>query len=156
MRDVAFKIDLPNYGVFDEKRIFAPGDRPLLFELRSAKIGAPVCEDIWGPGPCAQLRSGGAEILLVPNGSPYRRMADDERWDVARARVAETGLPIVYVNQVGGQDELVFDGASFAVQADGEVAMRVPMFEEALAVRAWEKQAGVWRRVVAPLAARAT
>ncbi len=152
IRDVAFKIDLPNYGVFDEKRIFAPGDRPLLFELKGRKIGAPVCEDIWGPGPCAQLKSGGAEILLVPNGSPYRRTADDERWDVARSRVAETGLPIVYVNQVGGQDELVFDGASFAVQADGEAAMRLPMFEEALAVCAWEKQAGVWRCVDAPMA----
>jgi NAD+ synthase len=152
IRDVAFKIDLPNYGVFDEKRIFAPGDRPLLFELKGAKIGAPVCEDIWGPGPCARLRSEGAEILLVPNGSPYRRTADDERWAVARDRIAETGLPIVYVNQVGGQDELVFDGASFAVQPDGEVAMRLPMFEEALAVCTWKKRAGVWRCVDAPMA----
>jgi NAD+ synthase len=149
---VAFKIDLPNYGVFDEKRIFAPGERPLLFDLKGARIGAPVCEDIWGPGPCALLKDGGAEILLVPNGSPYRRTADDERMNVARARVAETAVPLVYVNQVGGQDELVFDGASFALQSDGQVAMRLPMFEEALATSSWERQAGVWRCVDAPMA----
>jgi len=151
VKDVAFKIDLPNYGVFDEKRIFAGGDAPLLFELNGARLGAPVCEDIWGSGPCAQLKAGGAEILLVPNGSPYRR-TDDERLAVARARVAETGLPLIYVNQLGGQDELVFDGASFALQADGEVAMRLPMFEEALAVSRWERQAGVWRCTDAPMA----
>jgi NAD+ synthase len=152
VRDVAFKIDLPNYGVFDEKRIFAPGDRPLLVEMKGVRVGAPVCEDIWGQGPCAQLKAGGAEILLVPNGSPYRRTADDERLTVALERVAETGLPLVYVNQVGGQDELVFDGASFALQADGEVAMRLPMFEDALATSTWEKQSGVWRCVDAPIA----
>jgi NAD+ synthase len=152
VRDVAFKIDLPNYGVFDEKRIFAAGERPLLFDLKGARIGAPICEDIWGPGPSQQLKTGGAEMLLVPNGSPYRRTADDERLIVASARVAETGLPLIYVNQVGGQDELVFDGASFALQADGEVAMRMPMFEDALALSRWERQAGVWRCVDAPMA----
>jgi len=152
VKDVAFKIDLPNYGVFDEKRIFAAGETPLLFDLGGARIGAPVCEDIWGPGPSAQLKAGGAEILLVPNGSPYRRTADDERLAVARARVAETGLPLVYVNQFGGQDELVFDGASFALGADGEFAMRLPMFEEALALSVWEKRAGVWTCADAPMA----
>jgi NAD+ synthase len=152
VKDVAFKIDLPNYGVFDEKRIFAPGKTPLLIDFNGVKIGAPVCEDIWGGGPCANLRSRGAEILLVPNGSPYRRTADDERLEVSRARVAETGLPLVYVNQMGGQDELVFDGASFALQADGEVAMRLPMFEDAVALSAWERRAGVWRCVDAPMA----
>ncbi|HEY5288713.1 MAG TPA: nitrilase-related carbon-nitrogen hydrolase, partial [Caulobacteraceae bacterium] len=153
VRDVAFKIDLPNYGVFDEKRIFAAGEKPLLLDLAGVKIGAPVCEDIWGPGPSAELKAGGAEILLVPNGSPYRRTADDERLAVARARVAETGLPLVYVNQMGGQDELVFDGASFALQADGEVAMRLPMFEDALGLSTWERRAGVWRCTDAPMAA---
>jgi len=152
VKDVAFKIDLPNYGVFDEKRIFAAGETPLLFDLGGARVGAPICEDIWGPGPCAQLKAGGAEILLVPNGSPYRRTADDERLAVAHARLAETGLPLIYVNQFGGQDELVFDGASFALNADGEFAMRLPMFEEALALSVWEKRAGVWACVDAPMA----
>lgn len=152
IKDVAFKIDLPNYGVFDEKRIFAAGETPLLIDLKGVKIGAPVCEDVWGPGPSAQLKAAGAQLLLVPNGSPYRQTADDERLAVARARVAETGLPLIYVNQVGGQDELVFDGASFALQADGEPAMRMPMFEEALAVSLWERHAGVWRCVEAPMA----
>src|SRR5579863_5686537 len=91
VKDVAFKIDLPNYGVFDEKRIFAAGDRPLVFDLGGVRLGAPICEDIWGSGPAAHLAAGGAEMLLVPNGSPYRRTADDERLIVARARAAETG-----------------------------------------------------------------
>jgi NAD+ synthase len=151
-RQVAFKIDLPNYGVFDEKRIFAAGETPLLADVKGIRIGAPICEDIWGPGPSAQLKAHGAELLVVPNGSPYRRTADDERLIVARARVAETGLPLIYVNQLGGQDELVFDGGSFALQADGEFCMRLPMFEAALAVSTWERGEGGWRCVAAPLA----
>jgi NAD+ synthase len=151
VKDVAFKIDLPNYGVFDEKRIFAAGERPLLFDLAGVRLGAPVCEDIWGSGPAAQLAAGGAEMLLVPNGSPYRRTADDERLIVARTRVAETGLPLIYVNQIGGQDELVFDGGSFALQADTSFAMRLPMFEEAVAVSIWERRDAAWRCIEAPL-----
>jgi NAD+ synthase len=150
IRGVSFKIDLPNYGVFDEKRIFAQGCEPGLFPVKGVRIGAPICEDIWGAGPCARLTSLGAEILLVPNGSPFRRTADDERMMVARSRVAETGLPMVYVNQVGGQDELVFDGGSFALQADGELCMSLPMFESATALSRWERQGGVWRCVEAP------
>jgi NAD+ synthase len=153
VRGVAFKMDLPNYGVFDEKRIFAQGCAPGLFEIAGARIGAPICEDIWGPDPSARLAAAGAEILLVPNGSPFRRTADDERLSVARARVAETGLPLVYVNQVGGQDELVFDGGSFALQADGETCMSLPAFETALGVSTWERQAGPWRCVEAPMTA---
>ena len=151
VRGVSFKIDLPNYGVFDEKRIFAPGDEPGLYQIDGVKVGAPVCEDIWGSAPSRLLKARGAEMLLVPNGSPFRRTADDERLTVARARVAETGLPLIYVNQVGGQDELVFDGGSFALQADGEVCMSLPMFEPALASSTWEKAGGVWRCVDAPL-----
>jgi NAD+ synthase len=151
VRGVSFKIDLPNYGVFDEKRIFAPGDEPGLYQIDGVKVGAPVCEDIWGSAPIRLLKARGAEMLLVPNGSPFRRTADDERLTVARARVAETGLPLIYVNQVGGQDELVFDGGSFALQADGEVCMSLPMFEPALASSTWEKAGGVWRCVDAPL-----
>ena len=153
VKDVTFKVDLPNYGVFDEKRVFEPGPEPKLFDLKGVRLGVPVCEDIWGAGPCAALKAKGAEILVVPNGSPYRRTADDERIAVAKARVAETGLPMLYVNQVGGQDELVFDGGSFALQADGEVAMRLPMFEEALALSRWERAASGWRCAEAPVTA---
>ena len=153
VRGVSFKVDLPNYGVFDEKRIFAVGEDPGLYEVAGVRLGVPICEDIWGRDPCATLASRGAEILLVPNGSPFRRTSDDERLDVARARVAESGLPMVYVNQVGGQDELVFDGGSFALQADGTLAMSLPMFEAAVACSTWEKGASGWRCVAAPHAA---
>ena len=152
VKGVSFKVDLPNYGVFDEKRIFAAGASPGVYEIAGVRVGVPICEDIWGPGPCAALKAAGAELLLVPNGSPFRRTADDERMAVAQARNAETGLPIVYVNQVGGQDELVFDGGSFALQADGELCMGLPMFEEAIACSTWEKTASGWRCVSAPMA----
>jgi NAD+ synthase len=151
VKDVAFKIDLPNYGVFDEKRVFEPGTEPKVFEVGGVRIGVPICEDIWSPAICGLLPAMGAEFLLVPNGSPYRFTADDERTGVAKARVAETGLPMVYVNQVGGQDELVFDGASFALQADGEVCMRLPMFEETVATSVWEHDGRAWRCTAAPM-----
>ncbi|WP_309645032.1 NAD+ synthase [Phenylobacterium sp.] len=150
IKGVAFKCDLPNYGVFDEKRVFDPGERPEVFEWNGMKIGVPICEDIWKPDVCADLKARGAEILLVPNGSPYRRMADEERMDVAKARVAETGLPLVYVNEVGGQDELVFDGGSFALSAQGAVVMRLPMFEEALELSTWERGEAGWACIEAP------
>ena len=121
------------------------------FDFNGLRIGVPVCEDAWGPIPCAALKADGAEILLVPNGSPYRRTAEDERLAIARARAAESGIPLVYVNQVGGQDELVFDGASFALQADGTPCMRLPMFEEALGLMQWERSGGVWRCTDAPM-----
>ncbi len=152
VKGVSFKVDLPNYGVFDEKRIFAPGEEPNLFEYKGVKIGVPICEDIWAAGPCAALRAKGAAILLVPNGSPFRRTSDHERFEVARARVAETGLPLVYVNQVGGQDELVFDGGSFALQADSELCMSLPKFEDAIALSIWERAEPGWRCVEAPSA----
>ena len=152
MKGVAFKVDLPNYGVFDEKRIFAGGEQPGVFEVNGVRVGAPICEDIWGPEPSRRLKEQGAEILLVPNGSPFRRTSDDERLAVARARVAETGLPLIYVNQVGGQDELVFDGGSFAMQSDGEICESLPMFEEAVALSTWERHDAGWRCVAAPTA----
>jgi NAD+ synthase len=153
IKDVTFKVDLPNYGVFDEKRVFTPGPGARAFDFRRVKIGVPVCEDAWGPDPCAALKAQGAELLLVPNGSPYRRTAEDERLAIACDRVAENGVPLVYVNQVGGQDELVFDGASFALQADGAPCMRLPMFEGALGLTRWEQSGGVWRCLEAPMAA---
>jgi NAD+ synthase len=152
VKGVAFKCDLPNYGVFDEKRVFEPGERPSVFEWKGLRLGAPICEDIWSSAVCADLKGQGAEILLVPNGSPYRRTADDERMIVAKARVGETGLPMLYVNEVGGQDELVFDGGSFALSARGEVTMRLPMFEEAFALTTWEKGEAGWTCVDAPMA----
>lgn len=152
VKGVAFKCDLPNYGVFDEKRVFEPGLGPEVFEWKGVKIGVPICEDIWSHEVCADLKAKGAEILLVPNGSPYRRTADDERMVVAKARVTETGLPMVYVNEVGGQDELVFDGGSFALSAAGEICMRLPMFEEAFALSTWEKGQGGWTCSDAPMA----
>ena len=151
IKDVTFKVDLPNYGVFDEKRVFEPGPAPKVFEFKGVKLGVPVCEDIWGPIPCATLKAQGAELLIVPNGSPYRRTADDERIAVVCARVAETGLPMIYMNQLGGQDELVFDGGSFAVQADGAVCMRLPMFEEAIGISHWRRRGTVWRCEDAPM-----
>jgi NAD+ synthase len=156
IKDVTFKVDLPNYGVFDEKRVFVPGPGAKAFDFKDFRIGVPVCEDIWGPIPCRVLKEQGAEFLLVPNGSPYRRTAEDERMAIARERTREAGLPMVYVNQVGGQDELVFDGASFALQADGAPCQRLPMFEEALGLSRWEKQSGVWRCAEAPMATRLT
>ena len=149
IKAVTFKADLPNYGVFDEKRVFEPGET-VLFRYKGVAIGVPVCEDIWRPDVCAELKAQGAEILLVPNGSPFRRTADDERIAVARARVEETGLPLVYVNQVGGQDELVFEGASFALQADGSVCMSLGFCEEVLALSTWEKKPSGWTCVQAP------
>src|SRR5829696_2951915 len=135
-----FKVDLPNYGVFDEKRVFTPGPLPGPVVIRGVRIGIPVCEDIWG-----------GEILLVPNGSPYWRGKTDERMNIAAARVTESGLPLVYLNQVCGQDELVFDGASFVVNADGALACQMPAFREAVALTVWEKDGEGWRCHEAPL-----
>ena len=142
---VRFKTNLPNYGVFDEKRVFAPGPLPEPIEVRGLAVGVPVCEDIWSEVVCETLAKTGAKLLIVPNGSPYWMDKQDQRYLVAGARVAETGLPLAYVNQVGGQDELVFDGASFVLNADGKLALQMPAWEEALAVTEWRDEAGHWR-----------
>ena len=110
---VRLKVDLPNYGVFDEKRVFSPGPLPGPISFRGIRLGIPICEDVWGPDVVECLSETGAELLLVPNGSPYWRDKETVRLNIAVARVTESDLPMVYVNQVGGQDELVFDGASF-------------------------------------------
>ena len=143
---VRFKYDLPNYGVFDEKRVFQPGPAPGPINYKGVRIGVPICEDIWTAEVCETLEETGAEILLVPNGSPFERNKDDARLNLVVARVTETGLPLAYLNQVGGQDELVFDGASFVLNADHSLALQMPMFEEAVAITHWQKQAnGEWR-----------
>ena len=149
---VRFKVELPNYGVFDEKRVFTPGPLPGPIELNGARIGAPICEDIWGPDVTECLAETGADILIVPNGSPYDRTKPDMRLNQTVARVTETGLPLLYVNQVGGQDELVFDGASFALHADRSLAFQLPAFAEAIALTRWEREGSTWRCVDGPRA----
>ncbi len=139
------KRELPNYGTFDEKRLFAPGPLPEPVDFRGVKIGLPICEDVWFPFVTAHLKAQGAEILITPNGSPYEIGKDDRRLhQVCAARVQETGLPIVYLNRVGGQDELVFDGASFVMGADRTTLHQMPDWEEALLLTHWEKRDGAW------------
>ena len=140
-----FKVDLPNYGVFDEKRVFAPGPLPGPMNVRGVRIGVPICEDIWGSEPVECISETGGEILLVPNGSPYRRGVIDERLNVAVARVREAGLPLVYLNQVGGQDELVFEGASFVLNRDLTLAAQLPAFREDIATIGFVRTAAGWR-----------
>jgi NAD+ synthase len=122
---VRYKVDLPNYDVFDEKRNFDAGPLPGPVNFRGIRIGVPICEDIWTGDVVECLAETGAEILLVPNGSPYHRGKTEERFNIAAARVTESGLPLVYLNQVGGQDELVFDGASFILNADCSLACQL-------------------------------
>lgn len=124
------KQQLPNYGVFDERRHFRPGHAPCVFDLKGRKIGLTICEDIWFPQPAAQARDAGAELLININASPFNIGKSADRRRILDLRVAETGLPVVYVNCVGGQDEVVFDGDSCAVRADGSVAFAAPLFEE--------------------------
>jgi NAD+ synthase len=142
-----FKVDLPNYGVFDEKRLFSPGPMPGPVNFRGVRLGVPICEDIWGPEPVECIAETGGEIILVPNGSPYRRGVIDERLSVAVARVNDAHLPLVYVNQVGGQDELVFDGASFVLDADLTPGAQLPAFREDIATVMFERGAKGWRSV---------
>ncbi|WP_086003617.1 NAD+ synthase [Pseudovibrio sp. FO-BEG1] len=125
-----YKVDLPNYGVFDEKRVFDAGPNPGPISFRGVRLGVPICEDTWTDEVCECLEETGAEILLVPNASPYNREKTEERMQLMISRVVETGLPFVYCNQVGGQDELVFDGASFALNHDRSLAMQLGQFTE--------------------------
>ncbi|MEO6226111.1 MAG: NAD+ synthase [Sphingomicrobium sp.] len=140
-----FKHELPNYGTFDEKRVFAAGPLPEPLVLKSVKIGVPICEDIWLESVCAHLAAAGAEMLLVPNGSPYELDKDEIRQHLTRSRAVQTGLPIVYLNRVGGQDELVFDGSSFVMDPEGELVVQLPDWDEALVVTEWQRGPGGWR-----------
>lgn len=144
---VRHKFDLPNYGVFDEKRVFDAGPAPGPIAFKGVRLGVPICEDIWTEETCETLAETGAEILLSPNGSPFERNKDDVRLNLAVARVTETGLPLAYLNQVGGQDELVFDGASFVLNADRTIAWQMPMFAEEIALTEWRREAEGWRCV---------
>jgi NAD+ synthase len=153
-----FKVNLPNYGVFDEKRVFARGPVAGPVTIRGVRIGVPICEDTWMEESADYenvvecLAETGAEILIVPNGSPYTREKNDMRLSISVARVAESGLPLVYLNQVGGQDELVFDGASFALNADRSLALQLPAFAESVTTVRWTKGEGGWVCKDGPLA----
>jgi NAD+ synthase len=140
-----YKVELPNYGVFDEKRVFAPGPMPGPIVLRGVRIGIPVCEDIWEPHVVECIAETGGEILLVPNGSPYWRDKTEVRLNIAVSRVVESGLPLVYLNMVGGQDELVFDGSSFGLNADRSIAFQLPSFEEIVVTTQWVREEGAWK-----------
>jgi NAD+ synthase len=147
-----YKHDLPNYGVFDEKRVFAPGPAPGPVNFRGVRLGVPVCEDIWTEDVCETLVETGAELLLVPNGSPFEKNKDDLRLNIVVRRITETGLPLIYLNQVGGQDELIFDGASFALNADCSMALQMPAFEPAVTVCEWRRGNAGWSMIPQELA----
>ncbi len=139
------KVDLPNYGEFDEKRVFDAGEMPGPVNFRGVRLGIPICEDIWGDlDVCETLAECGAEILLSPNGSPYYRDKVDVRHQVVLRQVIQSELPLIYANQLGGQDELVFDGASFAFNADKTLAFQMSQFEETLSISTWKREDDVW------------
>jgi NAD+ synthase len=139
-----FKRDLPNYGVFDEKRVFAPGPLTGPLDVRGVRLGIPICEDIWTSEVVECLAETGSEIMLVPNGSPFEAGKENIRLNLVTARVTESRRPLIYLNQVGGQDELVFDGASLVVNADRSVAWVLPSWEEKIAVTEWRREAKGW------------
>jgi NAD+ synthase len=147
---VRLKVNLPNYGVFDERRVFAAGPLPGPVSFRGVRIGLPVCEDIWTEWGDYEdvvecLAETGTELMIVPNGSPYSRNKDDVRLNIAVARVTESDLPLIYVNQVGGQDELVFDGASFGLHADRSLAFQFAAFREEIKTLHWRRSGNAWR-----------
>ena len=128
-----FKVDLPNYGVFDDKRVFTPGPMPGPLVFKGVRIGVPICEDVWTPDVVECIAETGGEILLVPNGSPYEFGKTDVRVQLGVQRVVESGLPFAYVNQVGGQDEVVYDGGSFVLGADRALKAKLASFREEIA-----------------------
>uniref|UniRef100_UPI00286E2A41 NAD+ synthase n=1 Tax=Novosphingobium sp. TaxID=1874826 RepID=UPI00286E2A41 len=142
---IRLKHELPNYGTFDEVRLFQPGPLPEPIPFRGVLIGVPICEDIWHPDVCDHLADFGAEILLCPNGSPYEIDKDALRIDgVAKRRAVDTGLPIAYLNRVGGQDELVFDGASFVMNGDGKLVVQMADWVEHEVHTTWRRGEGGW------------
>ena len=128
------KINLPNYSVFDEKRVFHQNDIPKVFEFRGIKLGVPICEDIWQDNVCIELKNQGCELIVSPNGSPFDKYKINQRKTIIEDRVSEIGLPFVYINQVGGQDELVFDGSSLIMNGDKEIIYEAPPWQEHNAV----------------------
>ncbi|MED5396549.1 MAG: NAD+ synthase [Pseudomonadota bacterium] len=141
---IRLKHELPNYGVFDEKRIFTAGPLPGPIPFRGVRLGVMICEDMWFPDVAETLDESGANMLIVINGSPFEIDKIDERLNYAVARVTESKLPLIYVNQVGGQDELVFDGASFALGADCSLVAKAVVFEERVLATRWRRQGETW------------
>ncbi len=148
---VRFKTHLPNYGVFDEPRRFASGpEMPHPVDIKGFKIGLMICEDMWLPGPGEHLRDHGAELFIVPHGSPFRETALNERVGAARDRLRSCRLPLLFANQIAGQDEVLFEGAGFVMGADGEVLHRCPQFTQGLFLTRWERAEGVVKCVDGP------
>ncbi|HWM61685.1 MAG TPA: NAD+ synthase [Rhizomicrobium sp.] len=145
VQGLTYKYELPNYGVFDEKRVFAQGPTPEPVTVRGVKLGIPICEDIWKQDVTIWLADAGAEIFCVPNGSPFEAGKEDVRLKLAAARIHETGVPLIYLNQLGGQDEVVYDGASFVLNADQQIAVALPSWEEHIAITEWQRDTeGKW------------
>lgn len=144
------KQELPNHEVFDEVRYFVPGNQACVFECDGIQYGLILCEDAWHAGPALQAHAAGAQVLLVPNASPYHLKKETLRIDVLRNHIAQTHMPLVYVNAVGGQDELVFDGGSFALNSKGEVAMAMPQFETGLGLVAVNTNAELELGLITP------
>lgn len=151
IKHVRLKHHLPNYGVFDEARVFSRGPLPEPIVFQGITIGLPICEDLWQPGVAEYLADQGAEIMLSPNGSPWRRTAHAERTAALGDKVFNEGLPLIYVNQIGGQDELVFDGSSWSMAADGTIVQSLKSFVDDYDVADWVKEDGVWRCVAAKI-----
>ena len=142
--EVRYKHELPNYGVFDEKRVFDPGPMPEPVDFRGTRVGLPICEDVWFPAVASHLAGQGAELLIVPNGSPFEVDKSEQRFHLIAQRIRECGLPLIYVNQVGGQDELVFDGGSFVVNANARLAQVLPFWKDSIALTGWVRTGTSW------------
>ena len=142
--EVRLKTDLPNYGVFDEKRVFEPGTNNRPIDFRGVKLGCLICEDMWKPGLAKKLADDGAELLIVINGSPFEIEKSDLRRNLAKNRVDETGRPLIYVNQVGGQDELAFDGGSFVLDNEAGEAVQMASWREDFEITRWRKAQAGW------------
>src|SRR6516225_7660601 len=154
---VRYKVNLPNYGVFDEKRVFASGPVPGPVSFRGVRLGLPICEDTWTDWGDYEnvvecLAETGAELIVVPNGSPYWRDKAEVRLNVTVARVTEAGLPLLYLPHVGGQDALVFHGASFALNADRSISFQLPAFEDTVWTTHWTRTPTGWHCASGPIA----
>lgn len=150
------KHTLPNYSVFDEKRYFASGEDALVFEHEGVKLGVLICADVWESAPALLAKAAGAELLIALNASPFHMQKQSTRLEILRHRVTETNLPIIYTNMVGGQDELVFDGASFVLNADGQLTHQLPAFESKLALVKFDHTKPILPSVVKPLSLEAS
>src|SRR5580693_4463527 len=147
-----YKVDLPNYGVFDEKRVFAPGPMPGPLVFNGVRLGVPICEDVWTADVVECISETGGEILLVPNGSPYEVGKTDVRVQLGVKRVIESGLPLAYVNQVGGQDEVIYDGGSFVLGADRMLKAKLASFREQVATVEFRRNGSGWEAMPGPIA----